>query len=356
MGRIFQIGNTWYIDTCYKGKRVRKAVGRDRKLAESILKKVEVQLIENRYLEIKKEERTKFSELTKLFLGTYSKINKRSWKKDKVIINHLNKVFGHKCLYEINSKDIEEYKKMRISENVKLSTINRELACLRTILNKAKEWGLLHSAIPRIVLFKVDNQRIRYLTEPEAEKLIELSPEPLKSIIILALNTGMRRGEIISLKWDNINFKDKMITLIDTKNKEKRIVWINNIVLETLSRIPRKTTSPFVFVGKDGINHISEHYISHLFEKMVKKAKIKDFKFHDLRHTFASWLVMRGVNLKTVQELLGHKSFNMTLRYSHLAPEVKKQAVELLEKSHVYGKNMAKGKITKNSEVSQVLN
>ncbi|MCX7706037.1 MAG: site-specific integrase, partial [bacterium] len=105
---------------------------------------------------------------------------------------------------------------------------------------------------------------------------------------------------------------------------------MNTIVFNTLNRIKEK--GEYVFPGENG-GHISPHYISHLFQKSIKKAGIKDFRFHDLRHTFASRLVMRGVDLRTVQELLGHKSFNMTLRYSHLAPEHKRKAVEILEKS-----------------------
>ncbi|HOK56764.1 MAG TPA: site-specific integrase [bacterium] len=140
----------------------------------------------------------------------------------------------------------------------------------------------------------------------------------------------MRRGEIVNLKWQDIDMKERIITLWDTKSKEKRYVPMNEIVFQTLLNIEKDPLSEYVFYGKDKNSHISEHYISHLFEKIIKKAGITNFRFHDLRHTFASWLVMKGVNLKTVQELMGHKDFTTTLRYAHLSPEHKKLAVEIL--------------------------
>ncbi|MCM8772762.1 MAG: tyrosine-type recombinase/integrase [Candidatus Omnitrophica bacterium] len=355
MGRVFQIGKTWYIDVSYKGKRIREAVGKDKKLAITILKKKEIELIENRHLDIKRNAKVKFSDFSTYFLNTYSKVNKKSWKRDQLSINHLNKFFGSKFLYEITSKDIEEYKKKRLETGIKTSTLNRELACLKTILNKAVEWEYLKETPPKIKLFKENNQRVRYLTENEAKTLIDLSPEPLKGIIIIALNTGMRQGEILNLKWKDIDFKEKIITIWDTKSKEKRYIPINEIVYNTLLNIDRNPESEYVFYGEDPKKPISGSYITHSFNRIVKKAGIKDFRFHDLRHTFASWLVMKGVNLKTIQELLGHKDQRMTLRYSHLSPEVKKEAVEILSENFNFGKNTAKVNFNKNKKIVKTI-
>ncbi|MCM8758454.1 MAG: site-specific integrase [Candidatus Omnitrophica bacterium] len=266
------------------------------------------------------------------FLENYSKVNKRSWKRDEISVKNLTSFFAGRHLYEINNLDIENYKKIRIKQGVSYATINRELACLRTILNKAVEWNLLSTNPPKIKLYKENNQRTRYLTKEEENKILEVCPDVLKPIILIALNTGMRRSEIAKLRWQDIDFREKMITVYETKNNEKRHIPMNTIVFDTINRIKEKPFSQYLFPGENG-SHISPHHISHLFEKTVKKAGIKDFRFHDLRHTFASRLVMNGVDLKTVQELLGHKSFNMTLRYSHLAPEHKRKAVEILEKS-----------------------
>ena len=335
MGRVYKRGKTWYIDTCYRGKRVRRAVGPDKKEAIKVLKKIEAELIENKWLDIKREHKIKFSEVSKEFLERYSKVNKRSWKRDQLSISHLDKFFGNKFIYEIKEKDIEEYKKERLLTEIKHSTLNRELACLKTILNKAKEWGYIEQ-VPKIKLFKENNQRVRYLTEEEEEKLLKLAPEPLKSIIIIALNTGMRQGEILNLKWRDIDLNEGIIIIQDSKSKEKRIIYMNQFTKEVFLNLLSNKSKEYVF-EKEG-KKLDTFYISHLFAKLVKQAGIKDFRFHDLRHTFASRLVMAGVNLKTIQELLGHKDYKMSLRYSHLSPEIKKQAVKILDKD----KNMAK--------------
>lgn len=346
MGRVFLRGKIWYIDTCYKGKRVRRAVGPDKKEAIKVLKKIEAELIENKWLDIKREHKIKFSEVNKEFLEKYSKVNKRSWKRDQLSISHLDKFFGNKYIYEIKEKDIEEYKKERLLTGIKHSTLNRELACLKTILNKAKEWGYIEQA-PKIKLFKENNQRVRYLTEEEEEKLLKIAPEPLKSMIIIALNTGMRQGEILNLKWRDIDLNEGIIIIQDSKSKEKRIIYMNDTTKGVFLNLLSFGGKEFVFENKNGGKYTKD-YITHLFGKIVKQAGIKDFRFHDLRHTFASRLVMSGVNLKTIQELLGHKDYRMSLRYSHLSPEIKKQAVKILDKD----KNMAQ--IWHNGKIEEI--
>ena len=345
MGKVYKRGEKWYIYTCYRGKVVRRAVGPDKKQAEKVLKKVETKLIENKWFDIKKEHKIKFSQVSEEFLEKYSKVNKRSWKRDQLSISHLDKFFGSKYIYEIKEKEIEEYKKERLLTEIKYSTVNRELACLKTILNKAKEWGYI-DVVPKIKLFKENNQRVRYLTDEEEKKLLEVSPEPLKSIILVALNTGMRQGEILNLKWRDIDIKEGLIIIQDSKSKEKRILPMNETVKSVFLNPILSNNKEYIF-EKNG-KKFDTFYVSHLFEKVVKQAGIKDFSFHSLRHTFASRLVMRGVNLKTIQELLGHKSYQMTLRYAHLSPEHKKQAVEILDKD----KNMAK--IWQNGKIEEV--
>jgi len=132
-------------------------------------------------------------------------------------------------------------------------------------------------------------------------------------ILILALNTGMRKSEILWLKWHDIDFKREVIHLYDTKNAEKRV--------------PKHPSSPYIFCDKKGQSYGD---IKKSFLTAIEKSGIIDFHFHDLRHTFASQLVMSGVDLNTVRELLGHKSLEMTLRYSHLSPDHKKRAVDVL--------------------------
>ncbi len=339
--RVFERNGNWWIDYTFNGKRHRKKIGKSKKLAEKVLAKIQTMIIEKKYFDIKEDKEIKFKEMADLFLDNYAKSNKSSWIRDTISIKHLNEFFGEKNIGEITSFDIENYKKKRIEEGVKYATINRELTCLKTIFNKAVEWGKLNTNSPKIKLYKENNMRIRYLTETEANLLVNFAKEPLKSIIIIALNTGMRLGEIVSLRWRDIDFNTETITVWRTKNKEKKVVPMNKIVVETLryAETLRDPLNEFVFYSKIiETGHISKHHVSHMFNKLIKELNIKDFRFHDLRHTFASWLVMKGVDLKTIQELLGHKTFSMVLRYAHLSQEHKKKSVELLTESwHYFG-------------------
>ncbi len=335
---IYKKGENWYIDYYVGGRRKREKVGKNRKLAISVLNKRETQIVENKFLDIKRDEKIKFGDMASLYLKTYSSITNKpsTYKRNLKIIKNLNRCFGGMYIYEINALSIEKYKKERANQ-VKLDTINRELALLRAILNKAKEWGKLQTSVPQIKLFKVDNKRVRYLLPEEEKMLLNECPEPLKSIVIIALNTGMRKGEILSLKWQDIDIKEKFITLTDTKNREKRYVPINETVIDTLIRLDKNPNSEYLFPGINNSSHIDESYISHKFKGIVNKLGIKDFRFHDLRHCFASKLVMRGIPLNTVQELLGHKDYKMTQRYSHLSPDHKKYAVEILDEKDKKG-------------------
>ncbi len=139
---------------------------------------------------------------------------------------------------------------------------------------------------------------------------------------------GMRKEEILSLKWKNLDFRSRTISILDTKNGESREIPMNDIVYRTLLAA-KNADSPWVFCKRNG-----ERYgnVRKAFEGARKRAGIVDFRFHDLRHTFASHLIMAGVDLRTVQELLGHKSFETTLRYAHLSPEHKKAALDILGK------------------------
>jgi len=177
------------------------------------------------------------------------------------------------------------------------------------------------------LILKENNKRLRFLTEDEILRLLDECPEYLKRIVVCALNTGMRRGEILNLKWDQI--RNGFIYLRKTKTNEAREIPVN-ATLEALFKTIRKEQhfkSEYVFTDPQGrkLNSTKKG-----FKAALRRAGIEDFRFHDLRHTFASHLVMRGASLKEVQEILGHKTMTMTLRYAHLSQEHKKKAVNLL--------------------------
>ena len=173
--------------------------------------------------------------------------------------------------------------------------------------------------------YKIQEQSIRVLSKDEETRLLESSCEHLKHIIITALNTGMRLDEILNLKWENVDMDRKIITVTETKSNKIRHIYINNHLKEALKCV--KLTNDRVFCDNNGRPMDS---IKTAFKNAIRRSGIRCCRFHDLRHTFASRVAEKGVNIVTVKELLGHAAINTTMRYSHPAPEYKRQAVELI--------------------------
>jgi integrase len=172
---------------------------------------------------------------------------------------------------------------------------------------------------------------LRYLEdEAEAHKIIQHCRGSFRALVITTLYTGMRRGEVLSLTWDQVDLKQGVIRLTQTKNGEARDIPINETVRVVLTGLRTRIDVPWVFLDEEGHKFPDTRK---RFEWACKQAKIVDFHFHDLRHTFASWLVMRGTPIVTVSELLGHKSLSMTMRYAHLSPAHKAEAVRSLDKN-----------------------
>lgn len=291
----------YFIDYRAGGQRVREIIGTSQKQAALVLSKRKVEVVENRYFNVRKQHKVLFDDFVKTFYELHSCVNKKAKgiKRDEQLIKHLVDHFGGRYLYEIKPQMIEEYKALR-QGLVAPATVNKELACLKTMFNKAILWGkVAENPVRSVKLLKEDNRRLRYLEQ----------------------------GEILNLTWDAIDLNRGIIYLLDTKNGEKREVLLNDIVSQAISTVERTPDNPHVF-----LSHTAGPYteVRKSFSTALQMSGIKDFRFHDLRHTYASQLVMMGVDIKTVQELMGHKSIEMTLRYSHLSSDHKRRAVDLL--------------------------
>jgi integrase len=322
---VYQRGTVWYIDYYAYGKRARESAGPNKKLAEAILAKRKTQVKEKKFLDIKNKKRIRFETLAEAYLD-YSKTNKRSWKRDEVSLRPLKRFFGNRIICQINPIMIEEYKKMRLTE-ISPASVNRELACLKHMFNKAIEWDKMDSNPgKKVKLLRENNVRLRYLSSEEATMLFENCADHLKPIVLTALYTGMRKSEILKLKWEDVDLNQRIIFVRYTKNNQVREIPINNLLTDVLKSI--KFKSPYVFCNENGRPYAN---VRKSFASALRKACIEDFRFHDLRHTFASHLVMSGVDLMTVKELLGHKTIKMTLRYAHLSLSHKRRAIEALE-------------------------
>ena len=253
----------------------------------------------------------------------------RGFRTKKGHIKQLLEVFGTYPLRAFSTRIVEEWQTHRLAIN-KPSTANRMLATLKHMFTKAVEWDMVEEGalkrIRKVRMPKENNRRLRYLSKEECQALVNASPTHLKPVVVTAINTGMRKGEILSLEWErNIDLKHGFILLDVTKNGERREIPINQVLRETLQGLVRRLDTPYVFVDGDG-NRFKD--VKRSFNTALRKAGIKDFRFHDLRHTFASHLVMAGVDITTIKELLGHKTLAMTLRYAHLAPTHKVKALQ----------------------------
>lgn len=275
-------------------------------------------------------------------------------------------LIGKTKLADITPWQIEKWRSQRLKEGVKPASINRYVATLKSSLSRAVEWGYIQAnPLASVKQLKLDSQGvIRYLSGDEETRLrdaleareehlrlkrdsanawrrargYKLLPDLkrlvladyLKPMVLVSLNTGLRRGELFNLSWTDVDFSMQMLTVrgSSAKSGKTRHIPLNEEAFETLSLWRLCTDSQdLVFPNKDGkrLTHVKRSFAS-----VLKQAGITNFRWHDMRHHFASRLVMAGVDLNTVRELLGHADIKMTLRYAHLSPEVKQAAVDKL--------------------------
>jgi len=344
-GNLIKINEKdFYIEFYDKGKKYRDHIGSSKSLAETVLAKRKVEIAEGRFLDKKEEKCIKFEDFADEYFELHCKVNNKKScdTADKHNIKVLKTFFTGLNLDEITAHKVQTFKSERLkafktlkdgsAKVITSTTVNRQLTCLKSIFNKAIAWGKFSSLNPvkGIKLFKENNARLRFLEKEEITSLITHCNLPLQAIVIVAVNTGMRKGEIMGLKWHDIDFKRGIFHLYNTKNGEKREIPANETVINTLISVRKHPESELIFVKPTG-EPFGDFKKS--FFTACRNSGIKNFRFHDLRHTFASQLVMNGVDLNTVRELLGHKTITMTLRYSHLSPNHKKEAVETLNKS-----------------------
>lgn len=329
----------WQITITYKGKRYKaSSKTTSKKNAESIESKIRTQLVEGRWLDKLEGEKRTFKELAEKYIHEYAKLHKRSWDKDaERIDNHLIPFFGKMMVTEISPKHISAYKGRRYGQGVCSATINRELTILKHMYSIAvKEWEWCRdNPVKRVSMEKERPPRDRWLTYEDETRLLTACPEGLKEVIIFALNTGMRQGEILSLKWKDVNLFQGIATLEMTKNGDKRSIPLNKTVwslLKEKSKV-RYLVSDYVFTSSTGTK-IDGGNLRRDFMQALKKAGISGFCFHDLSHTFATRLVQLGKDLYRVQKLLGHRDLKTTQRYAHHYPESLRDSVDALDGVH----------------------
>ena len=245
------------------------------------------------------------------------------------------------CDYQISHTiAIERYKRQRQGAGVSGVTINRELAFLKHLFSKAMEWGKVsENPVKKVRLYREENARTRFLSEEEEASLLACCGTQLKPLVVTALNTVFRASELLSLTWHDVDFRRGVVTVRAgyAKNGEARSVPMN----DTLTMLLKSAKLHAAEGGRVFCNRHGQPYRSFrtAVERAVRQADIQDFTFHDIRHTFASRLVIAGVDLPTVKELLGHRDMTMTLRYAHLSTDHKQAAVRNREKSQQFSRH-----------------
>jgi len=252
---LFEKKGVWYIEFYFKGRRIRERIAADKKLAEVVLKKRQVAIAEDKFLDKpKKRAKIRFSDLCDKYLETYSKPEKRSYSDDVYFVKRFKQYFGNRYIHEITTLQVAEYKAERKSQ-VKEATVNRELGVLKSIFNRGIEWDMAETnPVKKVKLFKVDNARLRFLSEEEIKKLLAYCSDDLYDIVMVALNTGMRRGEILGMTWEDVNLKATTITIPagNAKNKCSRDVPINTALMKVFCAIKINPKSAYVFCHEDG--------------------------------------------------------------------------------------------------------
>lgn len=320
----------FWIEFYSEGRKRRERVGFNRTLAETVLRKRLVERAEGRLLDKKKVSKDRFSDLAQQY-AEWSKVNNKSYEVNKkYYIEKVKDYFGTMLLREITPWHVEKFKLERSKQSGKYE-VNRELATLKHMFSKAIEWGKLQVNPARSVKkFKESKGRIRFLMPDEFQNLYEQLPYPLNAISRVAVLTGLRKDNILSLKWSFIDSQNRKLYIPETKNSEPLEVDMNQPLIDLLNALPRHPESEYVFYKSDGSRYQNIDFDE--FKEALRKTGIDTTThFHDLRHTAASHLVMSGVDLATVKEILGHKDISMTMRYAHLAPDHKRKAMETLE-------------------------
>jgi integrase len=329
---LYQRGKSWYFDSQYRGERYTGCIGPVSKtVAKEILAKKKAEAVEGRYELPSKKPSPLFEDMAEEYLRYYEANRRpRSLRRHEMARRALRSTFAGKRLSEITPFSIERYKQARREEGRSPVTINRELAFLKNLFTMAIAWGKAsENPVKQVKTFREENGRTRFLTEEEEAQLLARCGPDLKPLVITALHTGFRKSELLSLTWGNVDFRNRLIRVEAgyAKNGEARGIPMNEVLTQTLQASKLRQSS-----GKGYCNRKGQPYRDpdSAFATAVRRAGITDFTIHDLRHTFASRLVMAGVDLATVKELMGHRHIAMTLRYAHLAPGHKRLAVEVL--------------------------
>ena len=312
---IYKRKDTWWIQfTAPDGRRIQQTAGTQLKQEAQELHdrlKAEAWRVKN----LGDKPRYTWQEAVIRWLSESS--HKKSIETDKVRLRWLDAHLHNSKLDEITKTKVEAIKSAKQKEGVSNATVNRMLALLRSILNRAKqEWEWLDST-PSVRLFPENATRVRWLPHEESNRLILELPEHLKSMVRFTLSTGLRESNVTGLQWDQIDMQRRCAWIHADQAKSKKAIAVplnSDAIAVILEQVGKHNTHVFTYKG----NPVTRAN-NHAWEKALKRAGISDFRWHDLRHTWASWHVQNGTPLHVLKELGGWADLSMVLRYAHLS-------------------------------------
>lgn len=311
MGSLRLRGDIWYVDYHYQGRRFRERVGASKTLAVQALNKRLAEIAEGKFFPERNKPSITFGEMANLYWEHYAR-TKKSARTTWPYVKKLSEAFGEKRLDQISVLDIAAYLN-RLKAKLSPAAVNRYHAFLSSIFYRAIDWEKFsgHNPACKVKKSQEDNKRLRYLSQEEMGALLKKAHPRLFPALVCAMMTGMRKSELLGLDWENVDIERGFIYILKSKSGKKREIPISSKLRQVLLSLePKKSGSVF---------QLPEIMMRRYFDKALKEAGIRDFRWHDLRHTFASHFVMRTKDIPALQSILGHATPQMTQRYAHLA-------------------------------------
>jgi len=328
---LYLRGGVWWMSYTINGKRLRESTEySDRKAASLVLAKVQVAVKEGKWFGKVKEVKTSFPAAIEDFLNLYSKQRKVSWTDDETVLKRFSKFLGPEvCLQDVDRLKVEQFQNHLLSKGLTKARVNRYTASLKCFFNRCIDWGKLKANPVKGIKLYAESMRVRYLEMGQIQALLEVCSPRMRPIVLTALLTGLRKSDIFKMRWQDIDFENRKINIHQSKTGNPITINMSKALAAMLKEIPQDVDCPYVFSfrGKQ-LNDFG--WTRGDFLAATQAAGLTDFRFHDLRHTFATQQRFLGKDLTVVKELLGHKSIRMTMRYAHVKPVELEEAVDQL--------------------------
>jgi integrase len=329
-------GKVWWVFFSYRGRQYRQSTGAtNKKLAESVHAKIKTQIVEGKFLEKSKEQDKTFEQLVDRYSEEVVPMKSLNTQRDdKSYAKILKLEFKGLFLDEI-TPDLISKKKHQWKSNIGGRTINRRLSFISAAFTQAiKVWGWCRFNPVSCIKREKEKKRVKYFPDDEFEKIFEAFVDWVKPIVLVAKNTGLRRNNVVNLRWSQVDLRERFIVLDaeEMKNQQSLGVPLNEVAFNVLKGLAKSKKSLFVFCKANG-NPYTAWGVTRAFKKACIVAEYPDYRFHDLRHDFCSKLVQRGVDLYKVKELAGHKDISSTLRYAHLRRKDLTDSIRVLDYS-----------------------